>query len=415
MGTGYVGLVTGLCFCELGHTVLCMDVIEEKVNLLNRGKCPIYENGLETLLVKHIDRGNFRATTDPVELKDTDMTFLCVGTPSLPDGSYDLSQLEKAAEMLGMVIAVKEKFHVAVIKSTVTPTTTERKIIPVLEQYSGKRASVDFGVAVNPEFLREGRAIEDFLKPDRIVIGATDPKTAAIMRSLYAPFTCPIVEVSPSTAEMIKLASNCFLATKISFINEIGNACKVLGIDVRDVAYGMGLDHRINERFLKAGIGFGGSCFPKDLRALASEMEKIGLEPRILNAVIRTNEQQPVRAVEILESRMDLKGRRIAVLGLAFKPHTDDVRESRAIPLIKALIERGAVVLAHDPVAIENFRKLFPDIDYYDDVKECLKRSDAAIIVTEWPEYADSELYGDVLVIDGRGVVKTRNYEGICW
>jgi len=415
MGTGYVGLVTGLCLCELGHSVLCVDVMEEKVNLLNEGKCPIYEDGLETLLTKHLKEGNFRATTDPVEIKETDITFICVGTPSLSDGSYDLTQVKNAAETLGNVIADKEEFHIVAVKSTVTPATTERKIIPLLERRSGKKVAADFGVAVNPEFLREGRAVQDFLEPDRIVIGATDPKTAATMRSLYSVFTCPIVEVTPSTAEMIKLASNCFLATKISFINEIGNVCKILGIDVREVAYGMGLDHRINGRFLNAGIGFGGSCFPKDLRALVFEMKRIGLEPRILDAVIRINEHQPLRAVELLENHMDLKGRKVAVLGLAFKPYTDDIRESRAIPLVKALIEKGATVLAHDPIAAENFRKLFPDIEYYDDVRECLKESDAAVIVTEWPEYADPELYGDVLVIDGRGVVKTKNYEGICW
>jgi len=415
LGAGYVGLVTGLCLCEMGHSVVCVDVVNEKVKALNDGRSPLFEEGIEGLLVKHLEDGRFRATLDHMEMKETEITFICVGTPSKPDGSQDTTPVEDAAESLGRVIGEKDEFHIAVVKSTMVPTFTEKIVLPALVRGSGKEAFRDFGVAVNPEFLREGMAVRDFMQPDRVIIGCFDQRSGEALRSIYAGIGCPLVEVSPSTAEMIKLASNCFLATKISFINEIGNVCKAMGIDVREVARGMGHDPRIGDRFLQAGSGFGGSCFPKDLRSLATEMERMGVEPRMLRATLAVNEEQPLRLIHLLERHMDLKDRKVAVLGLAFKPGTDDVRESRSITLLKALRERGAKVLAHDPKAIGNFKKLFPSIDYYEDLKECIRECDALIIVTEWPEYADTSLYGDKLVIDGRGVVKTRDYEGICW
>ncbi|MCQ5376164.1 MAG: nucleotide sugar dehydrogenase, partial [Methanomassiliicoccales archaeon] len=261
VGAGYVGLVTGVCFAELGHEVVCIDVVEEKIKAISEGKSLIYERGLDTLLQKHLDDRLFFATTNFQSLTNTDLTLVCVGTPRMENGFLDTTHLESAAMSIGQMLAEKDEYHVVVVRSTVLPTTTENIVIPALERSSGKRAGKDFGVAVNPEFLKEGNAIEDFMHPDRIVIGAIDHRSLSILKTLYSEFKCPIVETSLRTAEMIKLASNAFLATKISFINEIGNICKTLEIDVREVAKGMGYDRRIGSEFLRAGCGFGGSCF----------------------------------------------------------------------------------------------------------------------------------------------------------
>jgi len=410
-----VGLVTGLCLAELGHRVTCVDVVEEKVDSINSGVSPIFEIGLDELLERHLEAGSFRASTDRSMVTETDITFVCVGTPSRDDGSLDLTYLEEAAGDLGEMIRGKEEYHLVVVKSTVMPTTTERVVLPILEARSGKTAGEDFGVAMNPEFLKEGTAVEDFMNPDRVVIGALDERSAGTLRTLYSGFGCPVLEVDLSTAEMIKVASNAFLAAKVSFINEIGNLCKDMDIDVREVAVGMGHDGRISPHFLRAGCGFGGSCFPKDVRGLAAESRERGIEPVMLDALLRVNDRQPERLVEILESRMDIRGRRIAVLGLAFKPGTDDIRESRVIPLVKMLLARGAEVLCHDPRAMDNFRKVMPDVTFYPSAEECVRDSDAVVIATEWASFSDPEMYGDKLVIDGRGIVHTENYEGICW
>lgn len=414
MGTGYVGLVTGLCFAELGHDVTCMDVVEEKVASINRGVNPIYEEGLDDLLERHLN-GRFRASTDLSLVRGTDVTFICVGTPSREDGSLDLTYLEKASRELGAILVEKGGHHLVVVKSTVMPGTTEHVVIPILERSSGMTVGMDLGVAMNPEFLREGTAIQDFMEPDRVVIGASDGRSKDILGEIYKGFECPVLEVGISAAEMIKVASNAFLATKISFINEIGNLCKDMGIDVREVATGMGHDSRISPRFLRAGCGFGGSCFPKDVRGLAAESRRRGMEPVMLEALLRVNELQPERLVKLLERRIDIRDARISVMGLAFKPDTDDIRESRAIPLVGLLLEKGAEVHCYDPKAMENFRSIFPQLAYHRSPVECIESSDAVIIVTEWPEFSDPSLYEDRLVIDGRGVVKTVNYDGICW
>jgi UDPglucose 6-dehydrogenase len=415
IGAGYVGLVTGVCFAELGHEVICIDVVEEKVKAINEGMSSIYEKGLDALLQKHLKGRTFYATNDFYHVKNTDITLVCVGTPRMENGFLDTTYLESAAMDIGQVLAEKDGYHVVTVRSTVLPTTTESIVVPALERTSKKKAGKDFGVAVNPEFLKEGNAIEDFMHPDRIVIGALDDRSLTVLRSLYSTFKCPVVETSLKTAEMIKLASNAFLATKISFINEIGNICKALGIDVREVARGMGYDKRIGPEFLRAGCGFGGSCFPKDTTALASLARSQQIEPIVLDAVIGVNERQPLKMVELLERHIDIQGKTIAVLGLSFKPGTDDIREASSIKIVKALIEKGANIKCHDPKAIENFRREFPTLTYCGTPRECIEDCDAVLIVTEWEEYADPNLYGDKLVIDGRGIVRTKKYDGICW
>lgn len=415
LGTGYVGMVTGLCLAEMGNEVTCIDIVPEKVKEINEGKVPLYEPGLEELLRRNIAMDRFMASSEVEGIASTAVTFICIGTPSREDGSLDITQLLEAVGEVGGVLTQKEGDHLVVIKSTVPPTTTAEKVVPALEVSSGRKVGAEIGVAVNPEFLREGSAVHDFMHPDRIVIGAWEERDVSTLCTLYADLGCPIVRVDPTTAEMIKMASNAFLATKISFINEVGNLCKLIGVNVGRVAEGMGLDRRIGPHFLRAGCGFGGSCFPKDVRGLIAEAKKRGADTDIMEAVLRVNDRQPLRMVELLESRMGIAGRRIGVLGLAFKPGTDDVRESRAIPVIRELLKRGASVACHDPRAMDNFRVEFPEIEYCGSAAECVERSDAVLIVTEWEEYGDASLFKDKLVVDGRGVVRTPNYEGICW
>lgn len=415
VGTGYVGLVTGLCLAELGNEVVCIDVVPAKVQSIMEGRAPIYEPGIDELLERHLRSGRFRATMDMSVVASTDITFIAVGTPSREDGSLDLAYVRTAAEDVGKALASKDGYHVVVVKSTVTPTTTDRLVGPVLETASGKEIGAGLGIASNPEFLKEGMAVDDFMHPDRVVIGASDERAAAVVRSLYSSFDCPVLQVPTATAEMIKVASNSFLATKISFVNEVGNICKDMGIDMRQVAEGMGLDARIGKQFLRAGCGFGGSCFPKDVAGLAAEAERRGLRPMVMRAALEVNAEQPLRLLELLDRRTDVRGRTVAVLGLAFKPYTDDVREASSHTVVAGLLGRGASVRAYDPKAMDNFRRTHPEATYCDSAVECLEGADVAVIVTEWPEFAPAELYGDMLVIDGRGVTKTANYEGICW
>ncbi len=415
IGSGYVGLITGLCLADLGNEVVCIDVIESKVETINRGQSPIFEEGIDELLIRCLASERFRATIDISTVAQTDITFICVGTPSNPDGTWNIDHVRSASKAVGKALGQKSSDHVVVLKSTVIPMTCETVVLPILEAASGRRQGHGLGVAVNPEFLREGTAISDFMNPDRVVIGSGDHLSSALLRELYAPLGRPIVEVPLATAEMIKVASNAFLATKISFVNEVGNICKDMGIDFRSVAEGMGPDPRIGPLFLNAGAGFGGSCFPKDVRGIAAEAHRRGLEPLILDAVLEVNDRQPLRMVEMLARSLDINGVQVAVLGLAFKPGTDDVRESRSIPVVTKLLERGAKVVAHDYQAIEGFRKLFPEITYYDCPEDCVAEADAVLIMTAWPGYSRPEMYDDKLVIDGRGVTRSKNYEGICW
>jgi UDPglucose 6-dehydrogenase len=416
IGTGYVGLVTGACFAKLGHSVTCVDIDEEKVKKINSGIPPIYEEGLEEILRKNKDR--IRATTDHRSaMNESDVTFICVGTPSRNDGSIDLSYIKETTIQIAKILKKKDHWHLVVIKSTVLPGTTQNVVLPLLEHHSGKHVGTDLGLAMNPEFLKEGVAIPDFLNPDRIVIGSSDNKSTATLKELYKGFTCPILVTSLSAAEMIKYASNTFLATKISFINEIGNLCKHLGIDTYQVAEGMGLDRRIGRAFLDSGIGWGGSCFPKDVDALLAWAHEIKEEVRITEGARTVNDNQPLRLVRILKKHIPtLKGKTIGVLGLAFKPNTDDIRESRAIPIVQALLKEGALVKAYDPQAMPAFKKLYPQLTYCSTAEEALS-SDAILITTLWKEFTMLDYHGKT-VIDGRRLDKARTaqiYEGVCW
>jgi UDPglucose 6-dehydrogenase len=416
IGTGYVGAVTGTCLAELGHQIVFVGRDTKKLDLINSGKSPIYEPGLDQLLEKNLPR--ITTTIDvPDAIRKTELTFVCVGTPSNDDGSINLDQIRDVSHTIGKCLASDDKYHTIIVKSTVLPGTSETLVIPILEKESGKKAFVDFGVASNPEFLKEGTAIEDFFHTDRVVIGVNDLKTKEVLEKLYQPLNAPILTTTIRTSEMIKYTSNSFLATKISFANEMGNLCKKMGIDSYDVFRGVGLDARINPHFFRSGIGFGGSCFPKDVRALIAHARTLGIEPQILTAVIGTNEDQPARMVDLLKRHMDIDGKTIGVLGLAFKPDSDDIRESRAVPIIQALLKERAKIIAFDPVATDNFRHLFPDISYAKTAKDVLD-ADAVLIVTEWKEFEDLDYRGKI-IIDGRRIDKACReaaiYEGVCW
>jgi UDPglucose 6-dehydrogenase len=416
IGTGYVGLVTGACFAKLGHTVTCVDIDSEKVQKINTGISPIYEEGLDLLLLTYKDR--ISATTDYSKaMEHSDITFLCVGTPSLKNGTIDLKYIKKSTQQIALILKDINRWHLLVVKSTVLPGTTQQIILPLLEQYSKKKVGTDIGLAMNPEFLKEGVAIKDFLEPDRIVIGCYDEKSRILLRELYKTFSCPLVETNLSAAEMIKYASNAFLATKISFINEIGNLCKKLEIDTYDVATGMGLDKRIGRPFLDSGIGWGGSCFPKDIDALIAWAKELKEPARIIESTRQVNADQPLRLVEILKKHIPkLKGKTIGILGLAFKPNTDDIRDSRAIPIIKELLRNGAHVKAYDPQAMDNFKKLYPTVEYCSSASDVLT-SDAMLIVTKWDILKTLDYRGKI-VIDGRRLDEAKTaqiYEGVCW
>ena len=422
IGSGYVGSVTAACFAEVGHEVVCVDIDKKKMDRINAGIPPIYEEGLGELLQKHAGK-SLTATTDyESAIRNTDISFICVGTPSTEDGDIDLSIVRAATASIGAVLAKKEGYHVVVVKSTVVPETTEKFVLPVLEETSGKVAGKDFGVAMNPEFLREGKAVYDFMHPDKIVVGAIDQKSGDLVSELYRTFKCEVTRTNSSTAEMIKYANNSLLATKISFANEIGNICKKLKIDTYEVMEAVGKDSRISPRFLNSGAGFGGSCFPKDVKALIGKAKEIGYSPVLLESVIGVNEKQPILMTEILLRKIgNFAGKKIAVLGLAFKNETDDIRESRAIPVIAELLRLGAEVSAYDPMATENMKRIFPTIEYFEKAKDALEGADACLVMTEWDEFkqldSEFEAMKEKIVIDGRRVIKAKNidYEGLCW
>jgi len=424
IGTGYVGLVTGVCLAKLGNRVICVDIDKERVRKINKGISPIYEKNLDELLGEVLKKKRLEATTDlKYAVENSDVSFICVGTPQGLLGYIDLKYVEQVSREIGAILKNKEDFHVVVVKSTVVPGTTEYKILPLIEKTSGKKACKDFGIAMNPEFLREGNAIEDFMKPDRIVLGILDERTKQILFGIYKDFPCPIMVTDPKTAEMIKYATNSFLVTKISFINEIGNICKLLGIDVYEVAKGLALDHRISPYFLNAGIGFGGSCFPKDVKALIGKAKEVYYRPLLLNAALEVNEGQPLKLIELLEKKVgDLKSKDIVVLGLAFKPNTDDMREAPSIKIIHTLLNKGARVHATDPKAIENAKAILGKHErliFHETAENALKNGDIVLIVTEWDEYKKEELYRDKIVFDGRRIEEAkkyaRYYEGVCW
>lgn len=422
IGTGYVGLCSGVGFASKGHRVVCVGRKQEKIDKINQGIPPIFEEGLEQLLKELRANGTLEATSDLEKVvREAEVVFLCVGTPSGEDGRIDLTQMETASKQVGA--ALGDHYTVIVVKSTVVPGTTE-KMISILEEASGKRAGEGFGVCMNPEFLREGKALEDFLKPDRIVIGALDQKSGDVLVRLYEGFGAPVLRTDLKTAEMIKYASNSLLATKISFANEVGNLCKVLGVNVSKVMEGVGMDARLNPRFLSSGIGFGGSCFPKDVSALASLSEDSGLPAPLLKEVLAVNRRQRMRMIDLVEQRLgSVDGKIIGVLGLAFKGGTDDVREAPSLDIVRVLLEKGATVKAYDPQALDHVTALLPSVQRASSVREAVEQAEACLVLAEWEEFAsleEKDFAGmkNKLILEGRDILnkeKIEGVEGICW
>jgi UDPglucose 6-dehydrogenase len=409
VGTGYVGLVTGTCFAETGNTVTCIDVDHEKIKKLSNGKITIYEPGLEQLFERNIKQDRLLFTTSLAEgIQDAKIIFMALPTPPGENGAADLKYVLKVADDLGPLLT---DYTVIVDKSTV-PVGTADKVYARI----AKRATVEFDVVSNPEFLREGVAVEDFMKPERVVIGTQSPRARKMMETLYAPYVRqgnPLVFMDERSAELTKYAANSFLATKISFMNEIANLCELLGADVDSVRKGIGTDSRIGKRFLFPGIGYGGSCFPKDVQALAKSAEDVDYDFKILRAVMDVNVYQKTKLIEKVREHFNdnLKGKVIAVWGLSFKPHTDDIREAPALENIEELLQEGATIKVHDPEAMENVKKIMGDkIQYCNNPYECADGADAIFIATEWPEFRtpDFEKLNATLkskvIFDGRNV-----------
>ncbi|AZU64106.1 UDP-glucose dehydrogenase family protein [Neobacillus mesonae] len=389
IGTGYVGLVTGVCLAEIGHNVTCLDLDKKKIELLTLGVSPIYEPGLDELMASNMERGNLHFTSDTMmALRVADVVYIAVGTPQQEDGSANLSYVFKAAQDIGRNIT---RDVVVVTKSTV-PLGTNYKIEEVVKAYLQGNYRVD--IVSNPEFLREGSAVHDSFHGDRIVIGADSPAAADLIEEINQPFGLPILKTSISSAEMIKYAANAFLATKISFINEIATLSEKVGSDIVEVAKGIGKDARIGSKFLDAGIGFGGSCFPKDTRALVKISEAVDHDFRLLKSVIEINDRQKTALVKKAKERFgSLKGKRVALLGLAFKPNTDDMREAASISISKRLLEEGAEIIAYDPIAIENAKKVLPpEVQFVEQIEDAIKKADVVFIVTEWEEIVNKAL-----------------------
>lgn len=405
VGTGYVGLVTGVCLAEIGHNVICIDIDEEKVKSMRRGISPIYEPGLSELMTKNIEEGRLTFTADHAEgFSDAKVIYIAVGTPQTEEGTADLKYVDQVARDIGEHI---KNDVIVVTKSTVPVGTNERVGQIVRETLKGKYKVESIS---NPEFLREGTAVHDTFHGDRIVIGADTEEAAAVLEEINKPFGIPIFKTDIRSAEMIKYASNAFLATKISFINEIANLCEKLDSNVEDVAKGMGLDDRIGNKFLKAGIGYGGSCFPKDTNALIQIASFVEHDFNLLKSVIEVNNDQRRLLVKKAKERFGtLKGKRVALLGLAFKPHTDDMREAASITLSKELVNSGATIIGYDPIAVSNAKKVLPEeIEYAASVEDALRNADLAFIVTEWEEVKNTtldkyvELMRSPVIFDGR-------------
>lgn len=413
IGTGYVGLVTGTCLAELGNNVVCVDIDEKKVEDLKKGKIPIYEPGLEELVLRNHKEGRLNFTTDSKKaIQDSTVVFSAVGTPPDKDHRADLSAVMKVAETVGKYL---NGYKVFVNKSTV-PVGTSERVREIIEETSGSK---DFSVVDNPEFLREGTAVKDFMNPDRIVVGVRNgsEKAREVMEKVYSPLVRagrPLLFTDIHSAEIIKYASNSFLATKISFINEVANFCELVDADVTEVARGIGLDDRIGPRFLHAGIGYGGSCFPKDVQAFIQTGKDKGYEFLTLEAVEEVNQTQKLRLFLKLQKEIpELEGKKVAIWGLAFKPKTDDMREAPAISIIERLLEAQAHVQAFDPVAMDNAKEIFPkEVEFKDNPYDAVEGADALLVVTEWDEFRAIDLVrvkelmkGD-LICDGRNIYK---------
>ena len=427
VGSGYVGTTIAACFADLGHEVVNVDIDEDVVAAINSGETPIHEAGLAQRVADH-GGDRLRATTDYDAIRETAVTFLALPTPSNEDGSIDRSLIQAGADALGATLADKHDNHLVVVKSTVIPGSTGEAVSPRVEAAGGLTVGEDFDTAMNPEFLREGTAVADFLDPDKLVFGAETERAYATLRDVYDPLIeaaageVPIVETGIREAEMIKYANNAFLASKVSLINDIGNICKELGVDAYEVAEAIGLDDRIGDQFLRSGVGFGGSCFEKDVSAIIAAAQDAGYAPPMLEAALRVNDLQPERLLDLVDDHVDVAGNRVAVLGLAFKPGTDDIRNSRAIPVINGLGARGAEVVAYDPVATAEMRERVPNIEYAASAADALDGAHGAVVVTDWDEFAaldgEFDAMAKPVVVDGRRVIERRDgiiYEGLTW
>ncbi|WP_419954501.1 UDP-glucose dehydrogenase family protein [Neobacillus niacini] len=413
-GAGNVGLVTAVCFAEAGHQVTCLDTQKEKIEMLEKGHTPFFEPGLEPLLEKNLASGQLRFSTNPKQAyRGAEIIFIAVGTPEKKDGSVDLSYIYVASYHIAENI---ENDVIVCTKSTV-PVGTNDIIKQILQHRKPRHLNVD--IVSNPEFLREGSAIRDFYLGDRIIIGAENPKAATIMEQLYLPFQIPIVITDTRSAEMIKYASNAFLATKISFINEIANLCEKVGANIDEVSFGMGMDKRIGLNYLQPGIGYGGSCFPKDTKALVQLAGNVLHPFELLESVIKVNQQQHSLLVRKAKERFgSLKGKKAAVLGLAFKPETDDIREAVSLTIIKELLKEGSFVSAYDPIAIPNAHKLLGNsIEYSTTIREALKEADFAVIATEWDQIKHLPLdtytvyMREPIIFDGRNCYSLKDIQ----
>jgi UDPglucose 6-dehydrogenase len=438
VGTGYVGLVSGVCLAEKGHEVICVDVDAAKVDRINRGEPPIHERGLENLLRRNVGT-RLRATIDlAAAVRDTSLSLIAVGTPFKGD-EIDLTYVRQAATDIGAALQSKSAYHVVIVKSTVVPGTTESVVLPALESASGKKAGPDFGVGMNPEFLREGEAIDDFMAPDRIVLGGIDEPTRDALAELYSVFDgVDKIRTSPRTAELIKYTANSLLATMISFSNEIANLADALGgIDVVEVMRGVHLDKRLTPilpngqrvipaftTYLEAGCGFGGSCFPKDVKALIAHGTKAGSPMRLLSQVVQVNERQPARVIQLIQRHHpNLNNLTVSLLGVAFKPGTDDIRESPALPVLETLLREGALVTVYDPIAIAPLQAAYGrhSITYATDLRRAVDTAEVVVIMTRWAEFSElprllANRQPQPLVIDGRRMLEKASvarYEGI--
>jgi UDPglucose 6-dehydrogenase len=417
IGTGYVGLVSGTCFAEVGHHVICVDNDAAKVKMLQGGGIPIYEPGLEELVKKNVASGHLKFTNSTAEgVQNSDVIFIAVPTPPQADGSVDLSYIERVARDIA---AAMTSYKIVVDKSTV-PVKTGEKVSETIKRYC--TAKVEFDVVSNPEFLREGFAVGDLMNPDRVVIGVRSQRPVAAMTEIYTPFKAPIIVTDINSAELIKHAANSFLALKISYINAIATICEAAGANVQEVAHGIGLDERIGRRFLNAGIGFGGSCFPKDLSAFIKISEQVGYEFKLLKEVQRINADQMERFIKkITDTLWVLKDKKIGVLGLAFKQNTDDVRSSPAIDLCQRLLKDGATLRVHDPKAMDKTKSLLPNVTYVDDMNAVSEGCDALVIATEWDEFKQLDLarakkgLTHPIMFDGRNLFDPVEMEKLGW
>ncbi|MHA2247128.1 MAG: UDP-glucose dehydrogenase family protein [Candidatus Hodarchaeales archaeon] len=428
-GTGFIGLVSGCCFAIKGFKTVNSTFNAKNCEQINQGKSPFFENGLTELLKEAVDSGYFKCVIGREDaVKESDISMIAVGTPMRKDNSIDLQFIEQTARQLGQALRKKDDYHLIVVRSTVVPGTTRNLVGKLIEEESGKEMGKDFGLCMQPEFLAEGRSILDTLEPDRIVIGEFDTRSGDILQQLYEEFygdhlkNCPILRMNLESAELVKYGNNCLLATKISYANEMSRIAELVpGIDVVQVMKGVGLDYRINGEFLGAGVGFGGSCFPKDVNAITAFAKSHNYNPRLFSAVLGINEDQTTHVVDLLQAEIpDLTDKRVTLLGLSFKPGTDDMRFAPSIRIANNLIDRGATVIGYDPVAEEEAQKVIGDsILYADTIQDALQNADAAIIVTEWDNIASvkpehfKKFMKTPIVIDGRRVYDPTTYNKV--